>query len=154
MSFQGIYICFKQVHVSALCAGKGSMMRKLYDTMRECFTPIWRLAQICCKQSDTHKLCAHLTQSTLFLWFVRDGSIYVSHTTVAASRVSSRDMECVGTQLNWLYSEIMSGAGVRVPVVTSSFARFQADGCSIVHRRQSWQMLRDQFCGQVLLVHN
>ena len=85
----------------------------------------------------------YITQSTLFLRFIRDGSVYISHTIVVASRASSRDVQYVGTQLNWLYSKIVSDAGVRVPVVTSSYALLQADGCSVITVRASSSNLTD-----------
>ena len=104
----------------------------------ETFSPLSEGSfQIFCKLHDTLKLCTYITQSTLFLCFIRDGSVYILHTIVVASRATSRDVECVGTQLNWLYSKIVSDACVPVPVVTSSYALLQADGCSVITVRAS-----------------
>ena len=108
------------------------------------FSPLYEgLFHIFCKLYDTLKVCTYITQSTLFLCFIRDGSVYISHTIVVASRASSRDMKCVGTQLNWLFSNIVNIAGVRVPAVMSSYALLQADGCSVITARASSSKLAD-----------
>ena len=110
----------------------------------ETFSPLSEGSfQIFCKLHDTLKLCTYITQSTLFLCFIRYGSVYISHTIVVASHASSRDVECVGTQLNWLFSKIVNNAGVRVPVVMSSYALLQADGCSVITARASSSKLAD-----------
>ena len=75
--------------------------------------------------------------------FIHDGSVYISHTIVVASRVSSRDVERVGAQLNWLYSKIVSDTGSHAPVVTSSYALLPADECSVVRVRAALSKLAD-----------